>query len=65
MRLAITQLTLGSLIVAKPLAPRASAAGSLGAAAMMLSTLNFLVTTPEAWQRAGRGYGCRCWARPC
>ena len=44
------QLTLGSLIAAKPLAPRASAAGSLGAAAMMVGTLSFLVTTPEAWQ---------------
>src|SRR4029077_11049147 len=40
----VTQLTLGSLIAAKPLAPRASAAGSLGAAAMMVSTLSFLVT---------------------
>ena len=50
----VTQLTLGSLIVAKPLAPQASAAGSLGAAGMMLSTLSFLGTTPEAWQE-GRG----------
>jgi reactive chlorine resistance protein C len=47
----VAQLTLGSLIAAKPLAPRASAAGSLGAAAMMVSTLSFLVTTPEAWQQ--------------
>ena len=50
----VTQITLGSLIVAKPVAPSASAAGSLGAAAMMLSTLSFLVTTPEARQE-GRG----------
>jgi uncharacterized membrane protein YkgB len=50
----ITQMTLGTLIVAKPLAPRASAAGSFGAAGMMLGTLSFLVTTPEAWQE-GRG----------
>ncbi|MGN6794337.1 MAG: DUF417 family protein, partial [Streptosporangiaceae bacterium] len=34
----VTQLTLGSLIAAKPLAPRASAVGSFGAAGMMLST---------------------------
>jgi reactive chlorine resistance protein C len=50
----VAQITLGSLIVAKPVAPAASAAGSFGAAAMMLSTLSFLVTTPEAWQE-GRG----------
>jgi uncharacterized membrane protein YkgB len=51
----VTQITLGSLIVAKPVAPRASAVGSLGAAAMMISTLSFLVTTPEAWQE-GPGF---------
>ena len=50
----VTQITLGSLIAAKPFAPRASAVGSLGAAAMMLGTLSFLVTTPEAWQE-GQG----------
>jgi reactive chlorine resistance protein C len=50
----VTQLALGSLIVAKPVAPKASAAGSLGAAGMMVSTLSFLVTTPEAWQE-GKG----------
>jgi uncharacterized membrane protein YkgB len=49
-----SQMALGSLIAAKPLAPRASAAGSLGAAGMMVGTLSFLVTTPEAWQQ-GRG----------
>jgi reactive chlorine resistance protein C len=46
----VTQIALGSLIAAKPIAPRASAAGSLGAAAMMVGTLSFLVTTPQAWQ---------------
>jgi uncharacterized membrane protein YkgB len=50
----IAQIILGTLIAAKPVAPRASAAGSLGAAAMMLGTLSFLVTTPEAWQE-GKG----------
>ncbi|MEV4603177.1 DUF417 family protein [Amycolatopsis sp. NPDC049253] len=38
----------------KPLAPRASAAGPLGAAAMMVGTLSFLVTTPEAWREGHR-----------
>jgi uncharacterized membrane protein YkgB len=50
----VTQITLGSLIAAKPFAPQASAVGSLGAAGMMLGTLSFLVTTPEAWQE-GKG----------
>jgi reactive chlorine resistance protein C len=50
----VTQITLGSLIAAKPFAPRASAVGSLGAAGMMLGTLSFLATTPEAWQE-GQG----------
>ena len=48
--LGFTQITLGTLIVAKPVAPQASAVGSFGAAGMMLGTLSFLVTTPEAWQ---------------
>jgi uncharacterized membrane protein YkgB len=50
----VTQIMLGSLIAVKPLAPRASALGSFGAAGMMIGTLSFLATTPEAWQE-GRG----------
>jgi reactive chlorine resistance protein C len=50
----VTQITLGSLIAARPFAPRASAVGSFGAAGMMIGTLSFLVTTPEAWQE-GQG----------
>jgi uncharacterized membrane protein YkgB len=50
----VSQITLGSLIAAKPLAPRASAVGSFGAGAMMLGTLSFLATTPEAWQEQGK-----------
>jgi uncharacterized membrane protein YkgB len=50
----VTQITLGSLIAAKRFAPQASAVGSFGAAGMMLGTLSFLVTTPEAWQE-GKG----------
>lgn len=49
----VTQMTLGSLIAAKPVAPRASVAGSFGAAGFFLSTLSFLVTTPESWQEQG------------
>lgn len=51
----VTQIALGSLIAAKPIAPMASAAGSLGAAAMMIGTLSFLGTTPQAWQE-GEGF---------
>ena len=50
----VMQITLGSLIAAKPVAPRVSAVGSFGVAGMMLGTLSFLVTTPEAWAE-GRG----------
>ena len=50
----VTQISLGSLIAARSVAPRASAAGSLGAAGLFLGTLSFLVTTPESWQE-GRG----------
>ena len=48
--LGVTQLTLGSLIAAKPVAPKAAAVGGFGAAGMMLGTLSFLATTPEVWQ---------------
>jgi uncharacterized membrane protein YkgB len=48
--LGVAQLTLGSLIAAKPVAPKAAVVGGFGAAGMMLGTLSFLATTPEAWQ---------------
>jgi reactive chlorine resistance protein C len=50
----VMQITLGSLIAARPVAPRASAAGSFGAVGLFLGTLSFLVTTPESWVE-GRG----------
>lgn len=46
----VTEIAMGALIAAKPLAPRASAIGSLGAVGMFLTTLSFLVTTPGVWQ---------------
>lgn len=46
----VTDMTIGALIGAKRLAPRASAAGSTAAVGLFLTTLSFLVTTPEAWQ---------------
>ena len=51
----VTEIAMGSLIAAKPLTPRFSAAGSFGAAGMFLTTLSFLATTPEAWQDKRRG----------
>lgn len=48
----VTEMGLGALIAAKPIAPRASAAGSLGAVGMFVITLSFLATTPEAWQES-------------
>ena len=50
----VMQITVGSLIAAKPVAPRVTAAGGFGAAGMMLGTLSFQATTPEAWQE-GQG----------
>lgn len=46
----VTEIAIGSLIAAKSFAPRVSALGSLGAAGMFVTTLSFLITTPEAWQ---------------
>jgi len=49
----VTEIVIGSLIAAKPLAPRVSALGSLAAAGTFATTLSFLITTPEAWQERG------------
>ena len=49
----VTEIVIGALIAAKPLAPKASALGSLAAVGMFTSTLSFLITTPEAWQETG------------
>lgn len=46
----VTEIAMGSLIAAKPLAAKASAVGSLGAVGMFATTLSFLVTTPGVWQ---------------
>ena len=46
----LTEIACGSLIAAKPFAPRASMIGSLGAIGIFATTLSFLATTPGAWQ---------------
>ncbi|SCG54744.1 YkgB family protein [Micromonospora inositola] len=50
----VSEITVGSLIAARPLAPRASAIGSFAAVGMFLTTLGFLATTPGARQE-GQG----------
>ncbi len=46
----VAEIAMGCLIAAKPLAPRASALGSLGAVGTFVTTLSFLATTPGVWQ---------------
>ena len=46
----VTEMALGVLIAARPLWPRASALGSMGATAMVLTTLSFLLTMPGVLQ---------------
>jgi len=48
------EITLGLMIAARPVAPKVSAIGSLGALLIFLVTLTFVFTTPRAWQP---GYG--------
>ncbi len=45
----ITEIVMGALIAARPLSPKASAFGSLGATAMFLSTLSFILSMPGVW----------------
>ena len=47
--LGATEIFVGLLIAVRPWLPRVSAAGSLMAVGMFLSTLSFLVATPGAW----------------
>ena len=49
----ITEIAMGALIAAKPVAPRVSALASLAGVAMFATTLSFLAITPEAWQEKG------------
>nr|WP_277424825.1 DUF417 family protein [Modestobacter sp. KNN46-3] len=46
----VAEIAMGSAIAAKPIAPRVSAIGSLGAVGTFLTTLSFLATTPGVWQ---------------
>ena len=43
------EIAIALLVALRPFSPRASAAGSIGAIVMFLTTLSFLVTTPGSW----------------
>ncbi len=55
--LGVIEITLGILIALRPVAPKLSAFGSIGAIVMFLTTLTFLLSTPGVWQP---GYGFPC-----
>jgi len=55
--LGVIEITLGILIALRPVAPKLSAFGSIGAIVVFLTTLTFLLTTPGVWQP---GYGFPC-----
>jgi reactive chlorine resistance protein C len=46
----VGEIVLGVLIAVRPVAPRVSAVGSLGAILMFLTTLSFMLSTPGVWQ---------------
>jgi reactive chlorine resistance protein C len=50
----VVEIVLGCLIATRPITPRVSAVGSLGAILMFLTTLSFVISTPGVWQP---GYG--------
>ncbi len=52
--LGVIEITLGILIALRPVAPKLSAFGSIGAVVMFLTTMTFLLSTPGVWQP---GYG--------
>jgi len=54
MLIGIVEIILGLLIATRPVAPKISALGSIGAIIMFLLTLTFVFTTPGVWQP---GYG--------
>jgi uncharacterized membrane protein YkgB len=45
----LAEIAIALLIAVRPLSPRASAVGSIGAIIMFLTTLSFLATTPGSW----------------
>ena len=54
--LGVVEVTIATLIAARPLSPRAAALGSVLAVGMFLTTLSFLVTTPGVWEQSLGGF---------
>ncbi|MBA3242180.1 MAG: DUF417 family protein, partial [Acidobacteria bacterium] len=54
MLIGIIEIILGVMIATRPVAPKISAIGSIGAIITFLLTLTFVLTTPGVWQP---GYG--------
>lgn len=54
--LGVVEIALGLLIAARPLSPRAAAAGAALAIGMFATTLSFLVTTPGVWEASAGGF---------
>ncbi|MBC7910788.1 MAG: DUF417 family protein [Pyrinomonadaceae bacterium] len=54
MLIGVVEIILGLMIATRPVAPKISALGSIGAIIMFLLTLTFVLTTPGVWQP---GYG--------
>jgi reactive chlorine resistance protein C len=54
--LGVVEFTIALLIAARPFWPRASALGSALAVGMFLTTLSFLVTTPDVWASSAGGF---------
>ena len=54
--LGVVELTIASLIAARPFSARASVLGSALAIGMFLTTLSFLVTTPGVWEPSAGGF---------
>ncbi|MBA3386054.1 MAG: DUF417 family protein [Chthoniobacterales bacterium] len=59
--LGIIEVTLAALIALKPIAPKLSIFGSLGAIARFLTSLTLVFTTPGVWQK---DYGFLRFPRP-
>ena len=54
--LGVVEVAIATLIVLRPLVPRASAVGSALAVGMFLTTLSFLFSTPGVWEPSAGGF---------
>jgi reactive chlorine resistance protein C len=54
--LGVVEVAIALQIAARPFSPRASAVGSALAIGMFLTTLSFVVTTPDVWEPSAGGF---------